>query len=306
VTPAPDSSLLISPEERLAIQSVENEMRQIEGSEKVRLLHRNDLEGYILSMLEAVNGPQKDLIAPTKDSFERLIQEAENWFFECDPDSTSSEDYVSRRKSLDTSLRGLCPQYFEKLQSDVDRQEKEIETAAKEMMKNRQTEDHDTRKLPNSQRLEKAKKNKDEGNEVFKSGNLELAVQHYFKALTHTSKMFDQSQSEKEEADALNLSIHLNLAQCYIRLGTEVTYRKAVFSCTSALEIQPNNVKALYRRALAYEAIKDFDSASQDVSKALTLDSTDADLIKLRHLIDRHLVAEKEKQKRVFSKMFAS
>ncbi len=58
----------------------------------------------------------------------------------------------------------------------------------------------------------------DEGNELFKDGNYQHAVQRYTKALGHTGKFFDISDADKAEIDTMKVSLFLNLAQCYIKL----------------------------------------------------------------------------------------
>jgi len=305
VTPALDSPLLLSPTKLASCRTVEENFSTVEGAELHRFTRRNELESFILTMQSAVTGVNKDVIAPKKAEMDCLLEEADSWLLNSDPCETSATEYESRYIALNSALRSLCPAYFQKLEGDSLRQEQEIEAAAKETHSKRgPVEDHDFRKLPNSQRIEKAKRNKEEGNDIFKNGGVvELAVQHYLKALTHTSKVFDVTPSEKEEVDLINMSIHLNLAQCYIKMGTDVTYRKAVFSCNSALEIQPNNPKALYRRAVASVALKDFSSASKDLSLAASI-ASDSEIVKLQKVVERGIAAEKEKEQKMFAKMF--
>ena len=77
-------------------------------------------------------------------------------------------------------------------------------------------------------------------------GNVELAVQRYIKGLQYLSKVFDLSPQDKEETEALRLSLHLNLAQAYLRLSGsdpkapqfEAFAKKALASCDSALELE--------------------------------------------------------------------
>jgi len=52
--------------------------------------------------------------------------------------------------------------------------------------------------------------------------------------------------NEKRQRDALMLSAHLNLAACHLKLNDNLD---AVHDCDNALEMQPRNEKALYRRA---------------------------------------------------------
>jgi len=305
VTPSKDSRFLLSAEDVASLKALEETFAAVESAEIHRFSRRNELESFILTMQSAVDGPHKDVIAPTKVQFGRLLADADSWLLGSDPQDTPSEEYESRYRDLNASLRSACPGYFAKLENDFLQREKELEAAARDTQSKRgPVEDHDIRKLTNSQRIEKAKRNKDEGNDIFKSGGVvELAVEHYMKALTHTSKVFDPTPSEKEELDLLHLSVHLNMAQCYIKMGTDVTYRKAVFSCNAALEIRPNHPKALFRRALANVALKEFASAAKDIAVASTVDN-DPEIAKLRKVVEKEIAAEKAKEQMVFAKMF--
>lgn len=57
-----------------------------------------------------------------------------------------------------------------------------------------------------------------EGTELFKGQNYRAAGARYSKALTHSAKMFDLSADEQKEVHAVQLSLYLNLAQCYLKL----------------------------------------------------------------------------------------
>merc|ERR1712146_658111 len=76
-------------------------------------------------------------------------------------------------------------------------------------------DDKDDRKMAKSERIKMASKNKEEGNTVFKAGNLEDAAARYQRSLQHLNKfyMLDLSPEDKAEGDAICLSVQLNLAQ---------------------------------------------------------------------------------------------
>ncbi|CDJ57730.1 hypothetical protein, conserved [Eimeria maxima] len=63
-------------------------------------------------------------------------------------------------------------------------------------------------------------------------------------------------------------------------------------------------VKALYRRAVANERLKEYTNGLADVKKALKIVPEDADFLKLKERLDARIRAEKEQQKRMYSRMF--
>jgi len=178
----------------------------------------------------------------------------------------------------------------------------------------KEKDDHDFRQLPKSERLRMAEKNRQEGNEMFQAQNYTDAIVRYQKAQSHLTKMFDMSPEETAEMNKILLSCHLNSAQCYMKGAQSVDkenkdkadqlYKKVKNSCKSALEIDENNLKVLYRRAAACEKLGDLQDAKADLTKALQVDSTNADCLKLDRQVERALEAEKSKAKKMYGKMF--
>lgn len=119
-------------------------------------------------------------------------------------------------------------------------------------------DDHDTRKLTKADRMRLVVKNKEEGNELFKGTNYRPAAARYHKALSHCSKFYDVSEDDKKEIKALKLSLYLNLASCYLKMEL---FDQVIRNVDDALEIDPLNPKAFFRRSAAYEGKKDFDKA---------------------------------------------
>ncbi len=72
-----------------------------------------------------------------------------------------------------------------------------------------------------------------------------------------------------------------------------------------ALEVDPNNTKAMYRRAQAYMGQGDNVEAEQDVKRALLLAPQDVDLLNLQKRLRVVLREEAQKQKAIYSKMFS-
>ena len=103
-------------------------------------------------------------------------------------------------------------------------------------------------------------KNKDEGTELFKDGNYRPAAARYQKAMSHANKFFDLSYEDETEVKALKLTLHLNLASCYIKLES---WEQVLRNCSDAIILEKNNPKAYFRRSQYYENKKDWDNVSQ-------------------------------------------
>ena len=64
------------------------------------------------------------------------------------------------------------------------------------------------------------------------------------------------------------MKVYANRAACYKQLSN---FDGTIGDCTAVLEYQPENAKALIRRAQAYEACERYKSSLQDVRAVLAL-----------------------------------
>ncbi|KAL1924519.1 uncharacterized protein VTP21DRAFT_4173 [Calcarisporiella thermophila] len=95
---------------------------------------------------------------------------------------------------------------------------------------------------------------KEKGNEFFKNGKFEDAIQCYT-----TSIAFDPK-------NAVSL---INRAMAYLKLKR---YKEAEKDCTVGLGLQPDNVKALWRRGIALKEQGKYKEARQDFQRALDIE----------------------------------
>lgn len=158
--------------------------------------------------------------------------------------------------------------------------------------------------LPKATCIKRAVKNKEEGNALISGGNTEMAAQHYIKALQYCSKVSDANDEEKEQLNSLKLASNLNLAMCYIKMNTEVSYRKAVVCCTHALEISDTSTKALYRRAFAYDKLNKLEDALSDARLGVQKFPDNADLKLLHEILEKKVKVQEHRLKKVYSRMF--
>lgn len=102
---------------------------------------------------------------------------------------------------------------------------------------------------------------KEEGNEMFKAADFEGAIKKYTQALKAT----------EDKQGQLAVSIMNNRAACNQQLSN---FSAVIDDTTAVLEVNPDNVKALIRRALALEAKERYRIALADIRKVLAIDPT--------------------------------
>ncbi|CAG9318660.1 unnamed protein product [Blepharisma stoltei] len=133
-------------------------------------------------------------------------------------------------------------------------------------------------------RLEEALKFKNLGNDFYKSNDLFNAEYFYHVGLFHID--FDQLQwnfelidKHREAVLEIKNPICLNLAMVRIKLEN---YRKAIDLCNEVLKEDKENVKALYRKALAYKGLRLFEEAFEYASRAFKANPSDTSIRSLR------------------------
>ncbi|CAI9777005.1 unnamed protein product [Fraxinus pennsylvanica] len=152
------------------------------------------------------------------------------------------------------------------------------------------------------EKIEAAGKKKDEGNALFKTGKYERASKRYEKAVKLIEYDSSFGEDEKQQAKLLKVSCNLNNAACKLKLKD---YKEAVKLCTKVLEIESQNVKALYRRAQAYIHLVDLDLAELDIKKALEIDPDNRD-VKLEYKVLKEKVKEyNRKDAQFYGNIFA-
>ncbi|CAL4999861.1 unnamed protein product [Urochloa decumbens] len=149
--------------------------------------------------------------------------------------------------------------------------------------------------LNNEEKIEAAGKKKEEGNALFKLGKYARASKRYEKAAKYVEYDSSFSEDEKKQSKQLKISCNLNNAACKLKLKE---YKEAEKLCTKVLELDSQNVKALYRRAQAYIQLADLELAEADIKKALEIDP---DNRTLKEKIKEH----NKKDAKFYSNMFA-
>jgi len=146
------------------------------------------------------------------------------------------------------------------------------------------------------ERAELAKQYKTEGNELWKNKKADEALKQWELALDYMEGIQDK------ESEAFEISVRLNLSLVNKNIAN---FKKAIEHADAALRLNPQNVKALYRRAQARIGQSDYDLAKADLKQALEKEPDNQDIkSELKSLEARIREAEK-REKSMFNKMFA-
>merc|ERR1719181_1044154 len=78
----------------------------------------------------------------------------------------------------------------------------------------------DTRKLKFADRFRMVEKNKAEGTELFKGGNIHHAAKRYKDALGHAAKLreYDLPPDQAAQTRKIKVDLHVNMALCWTKL----------------------------------------------------------------------------------------
>ena len=104
---------------------------------------------------------------------------------------------------------------------------------------------------------------KEKGNEQFKAGKWAWAVDHYSEAI-------DISERGKHSEAVRPVRAVFFSNRAMARLKMEL-YEAAAADCTVSLELAPDNLKTLLRRAKAYEDSEKLLDAVEDMKKVVEL-----------------------------------
>ncbi|RIA92420.1 hypothetical protein C1645_765253 [Glomus cerebriforme] len=168
----------------------------------------------------------------------------------------------------------------------------------------------------NEEKLASGKLEKDQGNEYFKKGEIKNALRHYHLALFHlnglqnnkTFAVFRKEQEEEPKNDPLQEDItktmsviYSNLAACHIK---EQNWDKAISYANKALKHDPENTKALFRRAQAYINEGNTTRAREDLEKLTVKNPDDAAVKREWYNLKMKDKEQDEKQRRELKGMF--
>jgi len=107
---------------------------------------------------------------------------------------------------------------------------------------------------------------------------------------------------EKESTKkSVKLPCYLNLAACFLK---QKNYKSTIENATKALEIDPLNIKALWRRGVALTDNSDWYEAEADFTKALEIDQDNKTVQSAFNRLKKIISKQNNKDRKKFQNMF--
>ena len=134
--------------------------------------------------------------------------------------------------------------------------------------------DKESWQLDVDEKLASVSKLKSEGNQLYSNKKLEEAAEKYAEAIGRLEQLILREKPQDDEWVELRkqkVPLLLNYSQCKLSLND---YYPVIEHCTEALEIEPNNVKALFRRGKAHIGAWSPNEARADLKKVPELDAS--------------------------------
>lgn len=155
--------------------------------------------------------------------------------------------------------------------------------------------------MSDQEKVEAAASKKEKANKLYRDGKTARAITLYNKAsslITNDKAFTDELKAQVRE---IKKAVHLNLAAAHIK---QANHKQAIIEAGKVLDLDPINVKALYRRAQAYIAQGDYVEAEQDIKKGLIEHADNVDLLALHRKLKIMMRDQAKKESALYSKMF--
>jgi len=166
-------------------------------------------------------------------------------------------------------VAAYCTKANEQMQNgDVGGAYKTLELASRLDAGNPEIEKMMSKVKPKWEKMEKSRRaglsgpelHKEKGDDLYKNAQFENAIGEYTKCLDGLKGAEKQSE--------LALKALANRAACFKQISN---FDGTIEDCTAVLEVEPENVKALIRRAQAFEGVERYRFALQDVKTVLAM-----------------------------------
>lgn len=164
------------------------------------------------------------------------------------------------------------------------------------------TKEKESWDMNTTEKIQASREKKEQGNSLFKVGKYQRAAKKYDKAAKYIEHDNSFSAEEKKQSKVLKVSCNLNHAACCLKLKD---FKEAVKLCSKVLELESQNVKALYRRAQAYIETADLDLAEFDIKRALEIEPQNREVRLEYKILKQKQIEYNKKDAKLYGNMFA-
>uniref|UniRef100_A0A023GMQ0 peptidylprolyl isomerase n=1 Tax=Amblyomma triste TaxID=251400 RepID=A0A023GMQ0_AMBTT len=137
--------------------------------------------------------------------------------------------------------------------------------------------------MPFPKLLERCRAKRQDGNTFYNQGELRHALKCYSSAIKALEDARTSNEKEDKERSEMLLGLYNNAALCHIKTGkadVAITYSKR------ALQIHPNNSRALYRCGVALKMQGNFDDAAKYLRRALRVEPNSSPIAEQLRIIN--------------------
>ena len=148
------------------------------------------------------------------------------------------------------------------------------------------------------------------GNEHFKAGRCDEAVIEYQKAVDKLTsapakkalaEFFKASPDSPDAATPLLSSLHGNMAACHVKASQ---WESAIRAASEALKLEPDNLKARFRRGVACSHVGQHAEAKADLTAVARADPTNREARRLLEGVNTALKQQRSSERAMFGKAF--
>ncbi|XP_034828550.1 FK506-binding protein 59 isoform X1 [Maniola hyperantus] len=160
--------------------------------------------------------------------------------------------------------------------------------------------------METEEKIEQSKLLKESGTNFFKDTKYQLAIKKYKKVLSlieDIPKSTIDTEENKLKAKDLLLSVYLNLALVYLKV-TPPHHYEARDNATKALNIDPSNVKGLFRRGQALLGMGEPEQALKDFQKVVEAEPQNKAAANQIVVCRTKLQQQKQREKSMYANMF--
>ena len=159
----------------------------------------------------------------------------------------------------------------------------------------------ETWQLSDEQKVAYMEEWKDKANLSYNAGDLTRAIRKYLKVLACFQYDSHLTPEQRQRVYELKVACHANMAMARSKEGRSSDVFK---HCNEALRMNPDHVKTLFRRGVAYTNMHDDENALVDLSRALSLEPANKAIEVELRAVQQRLEAARRRGQQAFKGMF--